>query len=133
MRSLTMKNSVRGLLVVALVTALAMPLMASEIKINMRTALTGAAINGKQPKGKAEFQMESDLRRFSVEVDNVRLPNGTVLDISVNGSPVGSITLVAQGGTLFLSSAANQSVPNITVGSTVQASLAGTTVLSGKF
>lgn len=133
MSSLTMKNSLRGLLVVALVTALAMPSVAGEIRIRLRTDLTGPILNGKQPKGKAEFQLEGDLRRFSVEADNVRLPNGTVLSVAVNGSPVGTITLVAQGGTLLLSSAANQSVPNVSIGSTVTVSFAGSTVLSGKF
>jgi len=57
-----------------------------------------SSINGEQPKVKAEFQMENGLKRFIVEVEDIDLPNGTVLAVIVNGFRVGSITRVNQVG-----------------------------------
>jgi len=57
-----------------------------------------SSINGEQPKVKAEFQMENGLKRFIVEVEDIDLPNGTLLAVIVNGFRVGSITLVNQVG-----------------------------------
>jgi hypothetical protein len=132
-RFLTSNRSSRVTLALGLVLLMAMPLLAAEIKIDLRTALTGPAFNGEQPKGKAEFQMEQGLKRFIVEVDNINLPNGTVLAVMVNGIRVGSITLVNQGGTLLRSSAARQTVPNITAGTTVAVKFSTTKILGGRF
>jgi len=57
-----------------------------------------SSINGEQPKVKAEFQMENGLKRFIVEVEDIDLPNGTLLAVIVNGFRVGSITRVNQVG-----------------------------------
>jgi hypothetical protein len=63
--------------------------------------------------------MRNTVKRFTVEVQDIHLPDGTVVSVFANGTKVGAIRLAAQGGTLFLSSAAHQAVPNLTVGSRV--------------
>jgi hypothetical protein len=126
-------KGIRNLVLLALTLSLALPVMASEIKIDLRTALNGPVFNGEQPSGKAEFQMENGAKRFTVEVDNINLPNGTIVSVLVNGSRVGLIKLANQGGTLFLSTGAGQTVPNITVGSTVAVNFSTTKILGGKF
>jgi hypothetical protein len=133
MRFLPTTRSSRVTVFLGLFLLLAMPMMASEIKIDLRTVLTGPVFNGEQPKGKAEFQMEGSLKRFIVEAEDIDLPNGAVLAVLVNGVRVGSITLLNHGGTLLRSSAAGQSVPNITAGSTVAVKFSGTRILGGKF
>lgn len=126
-------SSSRVTMLVGLALLLAMPLVASEIKIDLRTVLTGPVFNGEQPKGKAEFQMEDGFKRFIVEVEDIDLPNGTVLAVMVNGVRAGSITLVNHGGALLRSSFAGQAVPNITAGSTVAVNFSTTRILGGKF
>jgi len=42
--------------------------------------------------------MENGLKRFIVEVEDIDLPNGTLLAVIVNGFRVGSITRVNQVG-----------------------------------
>jgi hypothetical protein len=105
---------------------------ATGITIRMRTTLTGPAINGLVPKGKAEFQLDNATRRFSAEADNVRLPNGTVLAVRVNGVRVGIITLQLQGGALLLTGVR---APNVTKGTRVVIRFpnGGPIVLSGTF
>jgi hypothetical protein len=132
-RFLTNNRSSRVTLALSLLLLMAVPVLAAEIKIDLRTTLTGPAFNGEQPKGKAEFQMEQGLKRFIVEVDNINLPSGTVLAVMVNGVRVGSITLVNHGGTLLRSSAAGQTVPNITAGTTVAVNFSTTRILGGRF
>ncbi len=47
----------------------------------LRTRLTGAAIQGKTPEGNADFRSDQRGRtRLNVEVENVNLPTGTVLN-----------------------------------------------------
>lgn len=112
---------------------LAAPLLASEARINLRTTLTGPVFNGELPKGKAEFQMESGVKRFIVEVEDIDLPNGTLVGVFVNGVRVGQISLFNHGGTLLRSTAARQTVPNISTGTAVTVKFSTTTILHGKF
>ena len=72
---------------------LALPLTAAEVKIDLRTVLSGPIYNGVQPKGKGEFQSENNVNRFIVEVNNINLPNGTLVNVFANGAPVGQIRL----------------------------------------
>jgi hypothetical protein len=105
----------------------------------LRTRLAGGAINLKTPEGNADFRSDSNGRtRLQVEVENVNLPNGTVLDVSVlhNGAPanVGHITLSASGfGELELNSQDGNAVPAVVSGDVVIVSNAGTAILSGTF
>jgi hypothetical protein len=126
-------RSHQKVLVICLLALLAVPMLASDIEIKLRATLTGPVFNGEQPSGKAEFEVENGVKRFSVEVDNLDLPDGTTVAVFANGTKVGVINLVAQGGTLLLSSAAGQTVPNITVGSTVAVKFSGVKILGGKF
>lgn len=126
-------RSHQKVLVICLLALLAVPMLASEIEIRLRATLSGPIFNGEQPAGKAQFEVENGVKRFSVEVDNIDLPAGTAVAVFANGTKVGTIKLVAQGGTLLLSSAAGQTVPNITVGSTVAVKFSGVKILGGKF
>src|SRR5262245_60576022 len=65
--------------------------------INVEANLVGAAINGITPRGEAEFVVKANGdRKFEVEVENVNLPNGTVLNILVDGTNIGTLTLFNQ-------------------------------------
>ena len=129
---LTNHRSSRVALALGLALLMAIPVVAAEIKIDLRTTLTGPVFDGVQPKGKAEFEMEGS-KRFIVEVNNINLPNGTVLAVMVNGVRVGSITLVNHGGAFFRSSFAGQTVPNVTSGTTVAVNFSTTRILGGRF
>jgi hypothetical protein len=64
------------------------------------TTLTGAAIQGRTPEGNADFRSDSRGRtRLNVEVENVNLPSGTVLIVSIQHGatvlPAGAIALSA--------------------------------------
>jgi hypothetical protein len=72
--------------------------------------LTGPAINGKVPSGKARWQGNDFCQplQFEVEVKDVNLPDGTVLDVDACPSGtasnvVGRITLRGGSGKLLLS------------------------------
>jgi len=105
----------------------------------LKTRLAGAAIQGKTPEGNAEFRSDSKGRmRFKVEVENVNLPPGTMLDVSVqhNGTKqtVGQIKLSALGeGELDLESQDGDNVPSVQTGDLVSVSNAGTSILAGVF
>ena len=50
----------------------------------LKTRLSGAAIDGKTPSGSAEFRMDTPSRtRLEVEVENVNLAAGTLLDVII--------------------------------------------------
>ena len=103
----------------------------------LRTKLAGGAIQGKTPEGNAEFRMDAKNRtEFNVEVENVNLPAGTVLDVTVGASPtvVGHITLNAFGeGELELRSQDGDVVPSVAAHDTVTVLNAGMAILSGTF
>lgn len=126
-------RSLRGLVVLALVLALGIPVVAGEFKIDLRTVMSGPAFNGVIPKGKAGFQLEAATRKLSIEVNNVNLPALTPVNVLLNGVKIGSITIRNQGGTLLLSTFAGQAVPMISPGNKVAITFGGSTVLSGTF
>jgi len=105
----------------------------------LKTRLAGAAIQGKTPEGSAEFRSDAKGRtRFTVEVENVNLPGGTLLDVAIqhNGASktLGQITLSTQGfGELELDSQDGDSIPTVQTGDMVTVSNAGTTILAGGF
>ena len=106
---------------------------ASEIEAD----LSGAPIAGVAPKGEAEFDIDASANRdFRVRVENVNLPAGTVLDVFVDGTKVGTITLV--GGLLRseleLKSELGQQIPQISTRTRiVVATQAGVTIVAGSF
>src|SRR5437764_10581921 len=86
----------------------------------LRTRLAGGAINGKTPEGNADFRSEpaKGRTRLNVEVENVNLPAGTVLDVTVQhgaaSTLAGHITLNAfGGGELELNSQDGATVPAV--------------------
>ncbi|MGH9871875.1 MAG: DUF4214 domain-containing protein [Pyrinomonadaceae bacterium] len=105
-------------------------------EIRLESRLAGAAINGLLPKGHAKFRSRSNGRRqLNVEVEKVNLPAGTVLNVLVDNTNVGQITLSSNlENELELESEHGAIVPNITPASTVVVTDAqGKTILSGTF
>ena len=102
-------------------------------EIRLRTDLAGAAINGITPKGRAEFRERTN-RQLNVQVEGVNLPDGTLLNVLINGNPVGQITLATLRGSLQLNTNDNQMVPAITQGaSVVVTDSGGATIVAGVF
>jgi hypothetical protein len=105
----------------------------------LRAKLTGPAIQSKTPEGSADFRIDDQARtRLSVEVENVNLPAGTVLTVTiVHGlvsTPAGMITLSSTGfGELELDSQKGATVPAVQAGDTVTVSNGLTTILTGIF
>ena len=103
----------------------------------LKTKLAGGAIQGKTPEGSAEFRLDAKNRsEFKVEVENVNLPAGTVLDVTVGASStvVGHITLNKFGeGELELRSQDGDTVPAVAAHDTVTVLNAGMAILSGTF
>jgi hypothetical protein len=103
----------------------------------IEATLSGPAINGVTPTGRAKFELESSLaapesgRKLEVRAENVNLVAGTVLGVEVNGSAVGSMVLRSDGRAelrLFDSAA-----PLVVAGTTVAVKQGGNTVVSGTF
>ena len=98
--------------------------------IRLRTVLHGPVFNGEKPSGKVEFESENNRVKFSTEVDNVTLQDGTILVVKVDGHKVGTIKVRLQGGALLLT---GQRAPHVTKGTRVGVLLGTQRILSGKF
>jgi hypothetical protein len=105
-----------------------------------RTALTGPAISGETPNGHAEIRVDSarNRSRFNVEVEDVNLAAGTVLDVVVDHAgtrtKVGTIKLDAfHAGELELNSEDGDSVPAVQKGDIVIVMNAAVAILTGVF
>jgi hypothetical protein len=66
--------------------------------------LSGPAFNGVVPEGRAtadeaQFLCGGDTI-LTVQVNNIDLPDGTVVNVSLDFTPIGTITLSQRGGTL---------------------------------
>ena|SRR5690348_1187064 len=111
----------------------------NNTEVRLRTALAGGAIAGKTPTGNADFRSESSKNRtrLNVEVENVNLPDGTMLTVSVTHmgvtTMVGSITLRSGFGELELDSQDGDTVPAIAKGDMIAVSQGATGILSGTF
>ncbi|MFL6209181.1 MAG: hypothetical protein ACJ74W_10040 [Pyrinomonadaceae bacterium] len=102
----------------------------------LRIPLSGAAVNGVIPKGHAEFSQRADgNRELEVEVEDLNLPAGTILNVLVDNVRVGQITLGQfLKGKLEIESERGQNVPAIANGTTVAVvNSAGVTLLTGSF
>jgi hypothetical protein len=132
-----MRNLVasRKLFAAVMLVLLSLPLMAraSEFKLNLKTTLTGHSFDGEMTKARSEFEMESSSKKLAVEVGNINLPAGSVVNIWINGAQLGAITIRNHGGTLLKSTYAGQTVPNVNVGSTIKVTFGSTVLASGKF
>src|ERR1044072_1615882 len=107
---------------------------ADEVIIN--AGLAGAAINGQTPSGKAVFRERpgNDLK-LEVEVEDVTLAAGTVLNVLVGGQPIGTLTInTLRAGQLELETERGQAVPAVTNGNTVAVRHhAGANIVNGTF
>jgi hypothetical protein len=86
--------------------------------------------------GFAEFEREGARAKLQIEVEDVNLADGTVLDVLVNGNPLAGVTLQLIGGkaTLVLDSSKGQTIPMIGPGSTIAVTTTGgATVVHGMF
>jgi hypothetical protein len=107
--------------------------------VRLQATLNGPAIHRIRPEGNAEFRFDqSDRLRLKVEVENVNLPIGTVLTVTVEhagmSTTAGKIILSDNGqAELDLDSHDGQPVPAVHRGDMVMVSNDGTTVAAGVF
>jgi hypothetical protein len=126
------RASVMCLALLTCLFALASSSFAADANIEIR--LVGANINGVAPEGEAEVERESEGTHFKVSVNHVNLPDGTTLNLLVDGVKIGTITLDQQRGEIRLRADRGQPVPPIVNGTTVAVTnAAGATLLGGTF
>ena len=124
-------------LLATLAVLAAAPALAGDDEIIINAGLSGAAINGQTPVGKAEFRQRpgNDLK-LEVEVQDVNLPAGTVLNVFVGGQQIsGVITLDSfRAGEVELETGRGQAVPAVANGTTVAVrTQSGTNIVTGVF
>jgi hypothetical protein len=111
----------------------------NNVQVRLRTTLAGASIAGIKPEGNADFRNDGQGRtRLNVEVENVNLPAGTVLTVTLThagvSSTVGTITLGSNGeNELELDSQNGATVPAIVSGDMISVSNGAATILAGAF
>lgn len=107
----------------------------ADVVTRIEADLAGAAINGLVPRGEAEAKTFVDgSRKFEVDVTNINLPDGTILNVSVDGARVGTLRLIGMLGELDLETANGQTVPPINSRTRVVVSdQAGNTIVAGSF
>lgn len=127
-------------LLVTMVSCLALAIAnvtvnAGDDEVIIETRLSGPALNGQTPKGEARHRSRPGRRDFRVEVENVNLPAGTVLNVLVNGTNIGGLTINSfRQGELERNTNDGQFVPNVANGTRVVVrTQAGATVASGTF
>ena len=75
--------------------------------------------------------LQNTYRRFEADCDQVNVPNGTLLDVKVNGTYVGSFRTLDQGGALVLT---GKRAPNVSKGTTVSIDFHnGAPIVSGHY
>lgn len=108
-------------------------------EIRLRTRLAGAVTQGRTPEGNADFRSDNRGRmRLNVEVENLNLPAGTTLQVSIQHgatlTAAGTISLANSGfGELELNSQDGATVPAVTSGDMVVVANGGVTILAGVF
>ena len=115
---------------------LAATTLASSDEMEAQARLAGAAINGVTPEGEADFRSRVDgRRRFKVEVEDVNLPAGTLLNVLVDNVKVGTLTINDQfSGELELDSNNGQVIPTVNSGTKVMVTdQTGSVIVAGDF
>lgn len=101
----------------------------------IQTRLAGGRLNGFTPSGSARFRARGSASNFSVEVEDLNLPDGTVLTVTLqnaNGSSAaGTIRLALRGGEIDVNTNDGQVVPQAKAGDMVVVSGPSGTLLSG--
>ena len=101
------------------------------VYINWTIILRGPALNGLTPIGNSDYEVENTFRRFEADCDQVNVPDGTLLDVRVNGKVVGSFRTLDQGGALILT---GSRAPNVTKGTRVSINFHnGSAIVSGHY
>lgn len=128
------QNKIWASLLLALLTSVfAATSINAAAEIRLRTGLAGATINNITPKGKAEYR-ERATRQLKVQVENVNLPDGTILNVLAGTSQVGQITLALMRGELQLNTGDGDGLPAIASGtSVVVTDQSGNTIVAGAF
>ena len=123
-------------LLATLAALAAAPAFAGDDEVIINAGLSGAAIGGSTPHGKAVFRQRpgNDLK-LEVEVEDVNLPAGTVLNVFVGGGQVATLTLnTLRAGEVELETERGQSVPAVTNGTTVAVrNQSGANIVTGTF
>lgn len=89
---------------------------------------------GIKAHGKAEWKRYgNDEEKLSVHIHDVELPDGSELDVYLNGGFVGRITLRGGYGKFVVESNSGQAAPRAGEGSTTAISLSGGEILKGIF
>jgi len=101
------------------------------VHIDWTIVLSGRSYDGMTPIGNSDYEVQDTFRRFEADCDQVNVPDGTLLDVKVNGKYVGSFPSLDQGGALVLT---GRRAPNVTKGTTVSIGIHnGPTILSGHY
>jgi|SRR6516225_102615 hypothetical protein len=126
-------RSVPVLLLLALTAAapLASAQRAASLHIDWTIILNGPPLDGMKPIGNSDYEVQNTFRRFEADCDQVNVPDGTQLDVRVNGKYVGSFRSLDQGGALVLT---GSRAPNVTKGTRVSIDLHnGPVIVSGHY
>lgn len=127
------KLLVAGLLAVVVSLSATMAAFAGDT-LRLEADLAGSAIGDVAPSGDADWRMRDDgFKRLSVDVEDVDLPDDTVLDVMACGVSVGAIVLDGGEGELDLDERDGDTVPTCAEGDAVTVSFGETTVVSGTF
>ena len=104
-------------------------------EVRLQTNLTGARIDRLTPSGHADYRARNARKELRVQVEDVSVPVGTVLDVYVDNAKVGTITVVAVvlGGELELNSQDGALVPNVAKGSVVVVKKGEQGIVAGVF
>ena len=101
------------------------------LHIDWTILLKGPAINGMTPVGNSDYEVQNTFRRFEADCDQVNVPDGTLLDVMVNGKYVGSFRTFDQGGALILT---GRRAPNVSKGTKVSINFHNSSpILSGSY
>ena len=105
------------------------------LEARMEIRLVGASLNGATPRGEAEFRREAEgSRRLRIKIENVNLPNGTVLNVLIDNVKVGEIVINSLKGEIELRTDHGQPTPPVVNGTSIVISdRAGTTIIAGSF
>jgi hypothetical protein len=124
-----------GLCAIALVTAMPALLQGKAAETRLRATLTGPRIVNLVPSGHADFRARQGQARLNVQVEDVKVAIGSVLDIYLNGAKIGAITVdaVTLGGEMELNSQDGDLVPAVAGGSVLVVRFGDKAVLAGVF
>lgn len=119
-----MRNNLsKVFLALAAVLGLAMSLNAGANELRLRSGLSGAAIEGLTPSGHADFRAREGRMRLNVQVEDVNLPAGTEVTVSLvrdmTKTVIGTITIGAapiRGGEFERNSQDGEAVPTLQKG-----------------